>query len=159
MSSMEQYGSEDLVYLDESGFNGKENFRYRCWSAIGQKIIDKIRGKRLKRESILVGLKNKKLIAPFIFDGTCDTDLFNYYLANELLPELPEKQVIIMDNARIHKSEKTKELIEDAGHVLLFLPPYSPDLNPIEKRFGSLKKFYSGMPIGSTLDELILCNL
>ncbi|MCP4393327.1 MAG: IS630 family transposase, partial [Alphaproteobacteria bacterium] len=41
----------------------------------------------------------------------------------------------------------------------LFLPPYSPDLNPIEKRFGSLKKAYSGMPIGTTLDELILCNL
>lgn len=144
--------------MDESGFNGKENFRYRVWSSIGTKIFEKITGKRLKRESILVALKDKKLISPFIFEGTCNKTTFNWWLENILLPELPEKQVIIMDNARIHKGKETRELIERAGHILLFLPPYSPDLNPIEKRFASLKKSYSGMPIGSTLDELLLCN-
>ena len=152
------HGAENLVYLDESGFNGKENFRYRCWSPIGVKIFEKIAGKRLKRTSILVALKNGALIAPYIFEGTCNTEKFNDYLETKLLPALPKKQVIIMDNARIHKSQKARELIEQAGHILLFLPPYSPELNPIEKRFGSLKKAYSGMPIGTSLNDLILSS-
>ena len=57
-----------------------------------------------------------------------------------LLKELPANQIIVMDNASIHKSIKTRELIEGSGHQLLFLPPYSPDLNPIEKTFGAIKK-------------------
>ncbi|MCP4355951.1 MAG: transposase [Proteobacteria bacterium] len=145
--------------MDESGFNGKENFRYRVWSPVGVKIVEKITDKRLQRESILVALKDGALIAPFIFEGTCNKKTFNWWLENMLLEELPPRQVIIMDNASIHKSQETRNLIEKAVHILLFLPPYSPDLNPIEKRFGSLKKAYSGMPIGTTLDELILCNL
>ena len=56
------------------------------------------------------------------------------------MKELPPKQTIVMDNAAIHKSEKTREIIEKHVHELLFLPPYSPDLNPIEKVFGVLKR-------------------
>lgn len=76
-----------------------------------------------------------------------------------LLPELPEKQVIIMDNARIHKSEKTRKIIEDAGHILLFLPPYSPDYNPIEQTFGLIKRWLSSAPKDTTLSDIIISNL
>ena len=63
-----------------------------------------------------------------------------------LLKNLPEKQIIVMDNAAIHKSQKTIDLIEQSGHIILFLPPYSPDLNPIEKTFGWIKRALSGAP-------------
>ena len=73
------------------------------------------------------------------FKGTCNTELFNTWLERVLLPELQQGQVIIMDNATFHKSSRTKELIEKAGCLLLFLPPYSPDFNPIEKYLANLK--------------------
>lgn len=65
-----------------------------------------------------------------------NTDLFNFWLVNFLVPELEIGDTVIMDNATFHKSEKTKNIIQDAQCNLIFLPPYSPDLNPIEK-FGA----------------------
>jgi transposase len=73
------------------------------------------------------------------FQGTCNTDLFNTWLKKVLIPELKPGQVLILDNASFHKSEKSKKLIESAGYKFLFLPPYSPDLNPIEKCWANLK--------------------
>lgn len=67
------------------------------------------------------------------YKGTCNTKLFEIWVEKMLLPELKKGQTIIMDNAVFHKSERTKILIESAGCQLLFLPPYSPDLNPIEQ--------------------------
>ena len=152
-------GKENIVYLDESGFNGKENFRHRCWSRRGVKVLDKITGNRFKRESLLLAQSGKNFYAPYIFNGTCNTELFNAWLEQMLFKELPPNQVIIMDNASIHKNKKTREIIENAGHVLLFLPPYSPDLNPIEKTFGLIKRWLSAAPCGTTLDDIILSNL
>ena len=74
-----------------------------------------------------------------IFTGTCNTELFNIWIEQMLLPELEPGQVIIMDNVRTHKSKKTKELIESVGCKLIFLPTYSPDFNPIE-HFWAQKK-------------------
>lgn len=67
------------------------------------------------------------------FKGTCNTQLFEIWAQKILIPELKKGQIVIMDNATFHKSERTKNLIEGAGCQLLFLPPYSPDLNPIEQ--------------------------
>ncbi|MFN5609385.1 MAG: transposase [Holosporales bacterium] len=67
------------------------------------------------------------------FRGTCNTEVFNTWIEQQLLPILDDKSLVIMDNAVFHKSQKTKDLIESVGAKLLFLPPYSPDLNPIEK--------------------------
>ena len=71
------------------------------------------------------------------FKGTCNTEVFNAWIEQVLLSELKPGQVVIMDNAAFHKSPK--ELIESIGYKLLFLPPYSPDLNPIEKYWANLK--------------------
>lgn len=97
-------------------------------------------GRRYVRESFVAGIVKNKIIAPFCFNGTCDSSLFNLWLNKILLPVLNPGQVIVMDNASFHKSQKTRELISKAGCTLLFLPPYSPDLNPIEKFWANLKR-------------------
>lgn len=73
------------------------------------------------------------------FQGTCNTELFNAWLEQVLIPELKPGKVLILDNASFHRSERTKKLIEASGCRILFLPPYSPDLNPIEKYWANLK--------------------
>ncbi len=78
-------------------------------------------------------------MAPCWLKGYTDANSFNAWIKGHLLPTLKEGMTIIMDNARFHKSPQTKELIEAAGCTLLFLPPYSPDLNPIEHRWFPLK--------------------
>lgn len=98
-----------------------------------------VSGKRYARESFIAGQIQNKIIAPFCYTGTCDSNLFNFWLENFLLPALGSGYIVIMDNAAFHKSEITKLLIEDAGCQLLFLPPYSPDFNPIEQFWANLK--------------------
>jgi len=99
-----------------------------------------ISGKRYQRESFIAGKLESKILAPFCYQGTCNTDLFNYWLEYILLPELMPGFTLIMDNATFHKSQKTQELIEKSGCEVLFLPPYSPDLNPIEIFWANFKK-------------------
>ena len=88
---------------------------------------------------MIAALCNKRIIAPFIHEVTTDATLFNEWLEVCLLPELVPGQVVVMDNYSIHKSSKTRDLIESAGCKLLFLPPYSPDLNPIENYWAIIK--------------------
>ena len=84
---------------------------------------------------------SKQLIAPIEYKGFMDTMLFNNWLKNYLCPSLRKGQYVILDNASFHKSAKTKELIEKAGCYLLFLPKYSPDLNPIEHCWANFKNY------------------
>lgn len=127
------------IYLDESGMN---QFLYRTHgrSMRGKKVVGEISGKRFARESVIAALSQGKLLAPMCYEGTCNTELFNAWLKQVLLPELKPGQVLILDNATFHRSEASKKLVEDAGCELLFLPPYSPDLNPIEKCWANMKR-------------------
>ena len=95
--------------------------------------------RRGKRVSILGALLGKKFLAPFVFEGGCNADIFNAWLEGILLPAIPSGTTIVMDNASFHKSTKTRELIEQADCRLLFLPTYSPDLNPIENCWHTIK--------------------
>ena len=74
-----------------------------------------------------------------VFDGPCNTELFDAWVENFLIKELTANQVVIMDNASFHRSKKTQTLIESAGCRVIFPPPYSPDLNPIEKFWARMK--------------------
>ena len=76
-----------------------------------------------------------------IFNGACNTLLFENWVEQFLIKELKIGQVVIMDNASFHKSQRTKELIESVGCRVIFLPPYSPDLNPIEKFWANMKRW------------------
>ena len=85
------------------------------------------------------GLCNQHFIAPFMFEGHCNTTVFELYVEQVLVPELRKDMVVVIDNASFHKSTKIKNLIEAVGAKLLYLPPYSPDLNPIEHYWHKIK--------------------
>jgi len=74
-----------------------------------------------------------------LFDSTIDSDVFHAWLTQDLLPKAPPESVMVMDNATFHKREDMKEVIRGQGHILEYLPPYSPDLNPIEKKWSQTK--------------------
>jgi len=76
-----------------------------------------------------------------VFNGSCNRELFNGWVEHFLIKELKPGQFVVMDNASFHKSQKTKDLIESVGCKLIFLPPYSPDLNPIEKFWANMKRW------------------
>jgi len=125
--------------LDESGINEYLHREYGR-GLRGKEVPGEISGKRFARQSIISGLFNGKFFSPMCFEGTCATRLFNTWLKEMLIPNLIPGQVLILDNASFHKSAESQKLVEDAGCKILFLPPYSPDLNPIEKYWANMKK-------------------
>jgi transposase len=81
------------------------------------------------------------IVAPFVLDGPINRQAFEAYVARVLVPELAQGDVVVMDNLSCHKGLKIRAMIEAAGATLLYLPPYSPDFNPIENAFAKLKAF------------------
>jgi transposase len=92
-----------------------------------------------KTTTLVAGLRVSGMVAPMVLDGPINGDWFEAYVAQVLIPELRPGDVVIMDNLSSHKRVAIRELIEAAGASLRFLPPYSPDFNPIEKAFAKLK--------------------
>ena len=88
---------------------------------------------------MIAGLCSHKIIAPVIFEGSCDTEVFLSYVEQILIKELTHGQIVVMDNINFHKNPKVKELIESVGCSIMFLPIYSPDLNPIEHYWFKVK--------------------
>ena len=129
---------ETIVFIDEAGVDNRL-FRAYARAPRGVKIYADIPGKKRERHSMIGGWMNHKFIAPFTFQGGCNANVFNTWLENILLPELPKGTTVVMDNAAFHKSARTRELIEGAGCFLLYLTTYSPDFNPIEHCWHTLK--------------------
>jgi len=124
--------------VDESGIEDRIHRQY-AWSGRGKPVVAEVKGKRTRRVNLIAGLLNKQLLAPCVFNSYINSECFNYWLENHLLTELSPGYTIIIDNARFHKSARTRELVEKAQCQLVFLPPYSPDLNPIEKWWAIIK--------------------
>jgi transposase len=103
--------------------------------------LEDISGNRTVRTSIIAGLNQGDILAPWHFSGYCNTDVILTWVKNELLPTLSAGLTIIWDNATFHKSVQIKVLIESVGCKLIFLPPYSPDLNPIEHYWAKLEAY------------------
>ena len=131
--------AEQLVYLDETGMDNHEARAYG-WSPQGEPCWGEKPGHRTQRVSLIEALHHHTLIAPLLFEGTCTTLLFEAYVEQCLAPVLKPGQLVIYDNARFHQSTKARQLIEGAGCTQKFLPPYSPDLNPIEHYWFPLKQ-------------------
>ena len=127
-----------MYYLDECGVDHR---LYREWGRAprGERIYEAVAGKRRERTSLIAASQNSRLVAPFVFPGTCTTEVVDVYCAQVLLPALPPGSVIVLDNARFHQSATTAALVAAAGCQLLFLPAYSPDLNPIEHVWATFK--------------------
>ena len=101
--------------------------------------IMQLRMSCVSRLNSLGGCYNQNLIATFTVEGACNRIVFETWLETCLLPTLKPGQVVVMDNATFHKGGRIQQLIQDAGCKLLYLPPYSPDLNLIEKCWSWLK--------------------
>ena len=92
------------------------------------------------RTNVIGALLRGTLLTLALFQTTIDTRIFTTWVMQDLLPKLPEKSVVVMDNASFHKGEAMQKALQEAGHTLLYLPPYSPDLNPIEHKWAQAKK-------------------
>jgi putative transposase len=151
-----KYGSESLVYIDETEFEEIRTCVY-AWAKRGKKVYGEKQGKRRKRESLVAGRRKKKkdLIAPMIFQGSLNAEGFEGWLERYLIPSLERPSVLIMDNAPIHRKGRIRALVEVAGHEVVFLPRYSPELNDIEHDFSALKRGRMHADIGTSIDEVI----
>ena len=136
---LRKIADETIVYIDESGVDETIHREY-AWSKRGEIVTSEIQGKKAQRLNIIAGLFRKKLLAPVVFNSYINADCFNYWLEHHLLKELSPGMTIILDNARFHQSAKTQELVKNAQCHLLFLPPYSPDFNPIENYWAKVKR-------------------
>jgi transposase len=137
-AKISQKKPEELVYIDESGMDNREDYGYG-WNLKGRRFHDLKSGKRSIRVSIMSALCQGKLVAPLTFEGSCNRLVFEKWLAEKLLPKLKPGQTIILDNATFHKSQKISELIESVECEIQYLPPYSPDLNEIEHYWFPIK--------------------
>ena len=140
LDAIQDIDLENLVFLDESGIE-YNMVKERGWAKVGEKLKAKKSGKHYERTNIIAGYVGRQTIAPLVFNGSCTTEFFNKWVEEFLIKELIPGQTVIMDNASFHKSPKTIELIEKVGCTVIFLPPYSPDLNPIEKFWANMKKW------------------
>lgn len=139
MEKLKTIAPEDIVYIDETGI---DQYLYREYarSLRGQKVVEKISGRKFKRTNIVAGICQGEWVAPLEYSGTTDSALFEYWFENCLLKEVKEGSTIILDNATFHKKSVLPDLARDCNCEVIYLPPYSPDLNPIEKRWAWLKK-------------------
>lgn len=141
--------------MDESGIDDTEDYPYG-YSPRGQRFHSLRRGSRTTRVSMIAALNKKELQAPMTFEGYCNTKVVEAWVEHELVPILKPGQTVILDNARFHKSKKIEKMIMDAGGTLLYLPPYSPDLNDIEHAWFPVKnKIRKNIPNFQSLHEAV----
>lgn len=139
------------MFLDESGFahhmprtrgyarKGARCFGVQDWGAKG-------------RTNVIGALLGKALLTVSLFQTTINTAVFNAWVDQDLIPKLPDHSVVVMDNATFHKGTDMVKALHRAGHTLLYLPPYSPDLNPIEHKWAEVKALRR--QTGGSLEEL-----
>ncbi|MGH6914395.1 MAG: IS630 family transposase [Geminicoccales bacterium] len=130
--------AKKLVFVDETGADTKMvRSRGRCRR--GERLIGQAPWGHWKTTTFTAGLRCDSLIAPFVLDGPMDGQAFLAYVAKVLAPSLSAGDIVVIDNLPAHKVKGVREAIEAKGARLLYLPPYSPDLNPIEMLFAKLK--------------------
>jgi transposase len=131
-------GIEKLVFIDETWTSTSMTRRYGR-APRGQRCIASAPHGHWKTTTFVAGLRHHQLTAPLDADGPMDGELFLAYVRQFLCPTLRPGDIVILDNLSSHKVAGVKEAIAAAGATLIYLPPYSPDLNPIEKLFAKLK--------------------
>ena len=127
-----------LVFLDETAVTTKM-VRLRGRSRRGERLVGRVPHGHWKTVSFVAGLRHDRIVAPFVLDGAMNGDVFRAYIEQFLSPTLKRGDIVIMDNVSTHKVYGVREAIEAVGATLRYLPPYSPDLNPIEMSFSKLK--------------------
>ena len=153
--TVDSYPQYKLYYVDECGID-KYIYREYGYSLKGVPIIGKVSGKKFKRTNIVAAQCGNKIVAPMTYDGTTDSALFEQWFEQRLLTAIPKYSIIILDNATFHRKAKLRALAEEADCEVLFLPPYSPDLNPIENFWACLKnKLRKILPTFDNFDDAL----
>jgi transposase len=129
---------ERLVFIDETWT--KTNMApLRGWAPQGQRLNAKVPHGRWRTTTFLAALRHDRIDAPWLLDGPINGESFRTYVEKVLVPTLKPSDIVIADNLGSHKGKAVRKAIRAAGAKLLFLPKYSPDLNPIEQVFAKLK--------------------
>lgn len=127
-----------LIFLDETSTNTKLT-RLRGRFMKGQRLRAKAPFGRWGTQTLIAGLRCKSLVAPWVVNAPMNRVIFDTYVETQLAPQVRAGDVVILDNLAAHKSQKAEGILRLRGAWFLFLPPYSPDLNPIEMAFSKLK--------------------
>ena len=130
LKQLEAIPEAKRVYVDEAGFDAPLIREY-VYGEREERLLGERTGKRFARTSLIAGLKMNKSLAPMDYKGYCDTEVVLTWATHWLIPKREPGDTVVWDNASIHKSQQLAEAFQAAGINLLFLPPYSPDLNPL----------------------------
>jgi transposase len=134
-----RFDARRLVFVDESGFNTSMT-RLKARAPKGKRAYGKIPRNRGKNQTLIAAITLEGAMgAPMSVEGATDTQAFEAYVEHFLVPTLEEGQVVVLDGLGAHRPSRIKELIEAKGADLVFVPSYSPDLNPIEEAFSKIK--------------------
>ena len=134
-----------LIFIDET-WASTNMARLKGRAPRGERLRVAVPHGHWKTTTFVAGLKLTGMVAPMVLDGPINGASFLAYVEQILLPELSPGDIVVMDNLGSHKGKAVGEAIEAAGVKLLYLPPYSPDLNPIESAFAKLKRSYARPP-------------
>ena len=130
-----------LAFLDETWL--KTNMIKRTgWAPRGERLVDHAPFGHWNTQTFVAALRHDRLDAPWVIDGTMNRNTFDTYIETQLAPTLRKGDVVILDNLPSHKSAYAADVLKDRGAWFLFLPPYSPDLNPIENLWYDSKLLY-----------------
>ena len=129
---------ERLVFIDETSL--KTNMtKTTGWAPEGTRLIDHAPGGHWNTQTFIAGLRHDRIDAPGVISGPMDKEMFEIYVEAILAPTLRQGDVVILDNLPVHRSTVAANILKEIGAWFLFLPKYSPDLNPIEMAFSKLK--------------------
>ena len=141
-----------LVFIDETGLNTKLARLYGR-SPCGERCLSAVPHGHWQSSTFIAALRHEQITAPFLVDGPVDAEVFTVYLQQVLWPCLRPGDTLILDNLATHKIQRVGQILSNWGVGLRYLPPYSPDLNPIEMAFAKLKA-HLRQAAARTLDEL-----
>lgn len=127
-----------IVYLDESGF-AYDMPRTHGYAPIGERCHGIQDWHAKGRVNAIGAIIDFQFLTVCLFDANVDSEIFFAWLTKDLIPKLPPESVVVMDNATFHKRSDMQDVLTTAGHTLLYLPPYSPDFNPIEHKWAEVK--------------------
>jgi transposase len=132
--------STRLVFLDESSINtGMTRLYGRALH--GERIVEYTPDVRFERTTILSSIRANGEMVPLVFDGSLNGDIFKAYISEFLVPTLQAGDIVVMDNLSSHKVQGVEDAIVAVGAKVMYLPPYSPDLNPIELMWSKVKAY------------------
>lgn len=130
----------NVVFLDETGCN-VQLAREHGWALSGQSVCDYVPGQRGANISVVGAIRRDRVLCYEVMNGALNTEKWRHFVQTKLAPRLYPGDILILDNLAVHKDPTAIEWIEQAGAMVLFQPPYSPDLNPIELCWAFMKRF------------------